>query len=568
MPRRRLDSGRCLQEYQPRTRTRTGCQTCRLRKIKCDEGKPVCKQCRAKGLRCGASTLLKWEADYRLLGLAHGRQGIWGKRSAEAPLPLGLASEMWCEVPDIFPWSFVNSTVDGAGLAIVEAEETGYLLQPPLLPGEAAKLEGSISTSSMRSPPVPARGLVNSLMPSLKAVPSLHSVQELQLLDYYVAAICPLTAQSTSSSSPFATLILPFSMTVSPVVLDSIMALAACHRSRHDAFYQPLALKLSNRVLHRLRTSLHAENSHRLVSEPETLLVMMVLCLFEIVNRNDERWVVHLKGARDLIRIRRQCVAYSPPSASSKELFALAERFFAYSDVIGRTACGEEPIFGADFWTAQGTKADAFLGCSPELVAILCEITELSRQHRCNPCVSSSVAFQVHAAAVEYRIGKLEQEVPDLNDDTLRASAELKRTAAGLYLHCALYGASPSMPIVHHYVRTILELASFLLQHKIVGGLAWPLFVAAVELDPLEELQWTDDDVGEDCKHARPFVLQALNRMEDSVSNVTRTRFIIQTVWQNREMEELSDSTVPGLGEGRFDWERHVAPLCHGLSLF
>ncbi|RAH81530.1 hypothetical protein BO86DRAFT_430933 [Aspergillus japonicus CBS 114.51] len=44
-----------------RTKTFTGCWTCRARKIKCDEGKPSCHQCYHKGLTCeGYSARLHW----------------------------------------------------------------------------------------------------------------------------------------------------------------------------------------------------------------------------------------------------------------------------------------------------------------------------------------------------------------------------------------------------------------------------------------------------------------------------------------------------------------------------
>ncbi|KAK5946096.1 hypothetical protein PMZ80_000235 [Knufia obscura] len=39
----------------PARRTRTGCKTCRQRKLKCDETKPVCGQCRKSNRECLAS---------------------------------------------------------------------------------------------------------------------------------------------------------------------------------------------------------------------------------------------------------------------------------------------------------------------------------------------------------------------------------------------------------------------------------------------------------------------------------------------------------------------------------
>ncbi|KAF2454471.1 fungal-specific transcription factor domain-containing protein [Lineolata rhizophorae] len=44
-----------------RTKTFTGCWTCRARKLKCDEGQPACNQCAIKGFFCeGYATRLQW----------------------------------------------------------------------------------------------------------------------------------------------------------------------------------------------------------------------------------------------------------------------------------------------------------------------------------------------------------------------------------------------------------------------------------------------------------------------------------------------------------------------------
>ncbi|KAK5254562.1 arginine metabolism regulation protein II [Exophiala xenobiotica] len=46
-----------------RTRTLTGCYTCRERKIKCDDGRPACKRCTALGVACqGYGVKLSWLA--------------------------------------------------------------------------------------------------------------------------------------------------------------------------------------------------------------------------------------------------------------------------------------------------------------------------------------------------------------------------------------------------------------------------------------------------------------------------------------------------------------------------
>lgn len=378
--------------------------------------------------------------------------------------------------------------------------------------------------------------------------------------------LCPLTVPSPLSKSPFATLILPFSISESPVVLNSILALAASHRARQDASFKATALQLSGGVLRYLGRRMSTTDTTQVALDPETLVITMLLCLTGIIHDSDERWVVHLRGARDLVRLRRQALpSAAPQSRSAAELVGFSEMFFAYQDIIGRTACGEEPIFDGDFWASHGagSDTDAWLGCSPGLVSILCEITGLSRQRSRDPSVATSDVFLTRAFELEKRLGRLEQRVLDPDDDILQTTAELKRLSAALYLECAIRGAQPCSPQVSDSVTQILRLVFALMERDVTAGLAWSIFVAAVELDPLEDLVWTTETSCAAPRHGRNFVLFALDKMAaDSVSNVSQTRSVIERVWQSRDMD-----THPDENRGRNDWEQHIAPFCHGLSL-
>lgn len=531
-----------------RKRTRSGCQRCRLRKIKCDERKPECGQCRAKGYQCQSTWPLKWEQDYLSRGLAFGRTGIWSKNNNNTNTTATTTQDThWCRFPRIRPYSFVNATVHHH-LVLTTARSNTSLT----------------AVSSISNPPLFLPGIRDPLASTL--------------LSYYLQCLCPLTVSSPTSTSPFATLIFPYSVSSSPAVLESVLALSACHRAKQDATFKDPALRLAGSVLRRLRHRLKTEDTTQVALDSDTLVIMVMLCLFEIVNECDERWVVHLRGARDLIRLRSQVVLpcqHAPSSATNDELALFAETFFAYQDVLGRTACGEEPIFADDFWvSSHGVSSDVtvWLGCSPELISILCEITALSRRRAEDAAVAHTTDFHTTTASLETRLGRLQQHVttqPD--DDILQTSAELKRLAAAFYLHCALRSAHPFLPESRLAISQILRLVSLLLERHVTAGLAWPIFVAAVELDPLEDLAlWTDETLNSavvPC-YGRPFVLYALNRMaRSSVSNVSQTRTVIERVWQSRDMEALQDGSGKCPTPGQNDWERHVAPFCHGLSL-
>ncbi|KAI4752810.1 hypothetical protein E4T52_15011 [Aureobasidium sp. EXF-3400] len=575
MPRKRVNPQESI-----RVRKRTGCDKCRARKVRCDEQKPTCGQCNAKGFECSTSIKLKWEQDYTSAGRAFGRAGLWSKNATEksnASSPCIHVTEdevSWIQIPLISSYSFINATV-GNIEQLTTLENLALEAMPVLNVVRTNDRDDTLSTASL-SPWLSARQPVfmsrqHSIPDALPMLPDLPSPMHSNLLSYYLEKICPITVPSSINKSPFANLLLPFSISSSPAVLEALLALAACHRSKKDIAFRSTSLRLGNNVLRTLRGRLSTEDPLKVAMDPETLVIMMILCQYEIINECDKRWVVHLKGARDLIRVRRNAQLSLLAGPASNELVEFTEKYFAFQDVIGRTACGEEPIFGSDFWTSQREDTDAWLGCSAGLVSILCEITELSRQHRSRPDVCLLPEFQFQAASLERRLCSLRQRVFDEDDNLLQLSAELKRLAAELYLHCALNGATPAMPLVVGHVQQILRLVSLLLEHGVLAGLSWPLFVAAVELDPMEDLEWAErQDLPEEVpSYARPFVLYALNCLGESnaIANIAKTRSVIERVWLTRSHDDLSNIQAEGLEKGHNDWERYIAPLCGGLSL-
>lgn len=555
----------------------------------------MCSNCRDKGLQCQRGVTLKWEQEYASRGLAFGRCGVsawpfalycpirqeadifqvWSKHGAvqdDAPR-LDPTLVQWLPLPHIQPYHFVNSTVEGFEESLAEQEELSWFSIKDDSFLAASERPGSSSSS------ISGYGLGGALVPFGTQSPSsrvspvafLHSPSEFPqlenpsyspLLDYYLERLCPLTTPSVRARSPFASLILPFSVQASSTALNSILALSARHLSKMNRAWKPIAMQLEGKVLHSLRRRLMTEDPERVALDPEVPTIMMMLCLYEIINKCDERWVIHLRGARDLIRTRRRLLT---SSSTSNPLLQFSERFFAYQDVIGRTACGEVPIFGEDYWDASDTNADAWLGCSPELVSVVCSITELSRSRRS----TDPEEFAIKAESLEQRLASIEQLVSDPDDNALRRSAEAKRLAAIVYLYCALYGATPSTPLVAHHVKEVLSFVSESVGAGLAAGLTWPLFVAAVELNPLDDELWTDTKTAEPV-YGRPLVLRAFNHLaKSSVSNVVRMRDVVSKVWELRERELVGSPISDGKADDaeKNDWERFVAPLSINMSL-
>ncbi|CEJ53691.1 hypothetical protein PMG11_00040 [Penicillium brasilianum] len=570
MPRRKAAD----RASQVKTRSRSGCRECRASRVRCDTKKPVCTRCLERGLPCSTNLILKWESEFVSRGMAFGRAGVWSKNRTDASPASGSCASSpafsvddmreWCALPAIHPWAFINigmttfETPDQIDIALNE-----QLALVPITNHDAVSIAGDALADhlafgfySIRNVGGLRRAMNPGPSPALSLFPGISEIGHTELFDYYLQQVCPRTTASSTLSSPFASVILPFSVSASPTLFKAIQSLAACHWARQDPAYSTLGLRLKSETLRDLRRRLSYEGSATCCTDPEVLVVMMMLCLYEILDKCDEHWTIHLKGAKDLIRLRRQRVDAVPDPVTT-----FAEHFFAFQDVMGRTACGEEVLFGSDYWKTDDQLIDLWMGCSPELVAILSSITELSRARRQLQSGNSSTLFSVRAASLEHQLENLVQEVGDGDDDILASVAEAKRLAALLYLHCALYGASPTTPLVVNYVHQILRLVSDLLERESMASVMWPVFVAAVELDPSRDELWSSPD-GQPVS-GRLVVLQALASMADStLSNIARTRAVIIQAWQARDQDLLKAPQTE-----TNDWEKYVAPISTSMSL-
>ena len=494
---------------------------------------------------------------------------IWSKHGR--PKSDAVRSETtgtsWLPLPTVESCHFINDSsepFDGNETAIVLRGSRDVTRSSPLSPFENHKHHSDRRARQYATPSPP---------PGLASLPSLRDPRHGHLISYYCERLCPLTVTSHQRTSPFYSLIMPFCTSASSVVSDALLALSARHLSRTDSTWAITAVKLESKVLRDLRHRLAIAKPSEIWRDHELPVVMMLMCLYEILNRCDQRWVVHLKGARDLIRARRAVSGRDPSQQDSiNELTRFAERFFAFQDVIGRTACGETPIFGSDYWDASDQVIDAWLGCSPALVSIVCSVTELSRSKKRDYNSITSNDFAVQAATLESELSSLQQVVSaGGNDELLMRSAEIKRMASRVYLHCALYGANPCAQIIKDSVRQVLRQASRFLDEDIAAGMVWPLFVAAVELDPLDDELWSDETTGLPV-YGRSLVLRMLEHMgTTSIANVTRTREVICKIWNARDMamagEEPPTSSSPPETLLDDDWDRFVAPVSSNISL-
>lgn len=582
-------------------RSHTGCDRCRVRRRRCDKRKPVCTECLAKGYQdCKVSLTLKWQQDFAAFGKAHGRSGVWSKNKGTSPLSdddvetvfsddqPGLSG--WICAGHVFRWHFLNYFLHD-----MEEGTTRLVVSP------RSDLTGQTGHMSMLSTP-------------LSQIPVWRNFQgdanvDAALLSYYINRLCPITVPGSRGSSPFASLIIPLAHNAaSPALLDSLMCLSASHRSRFDQSFRSTASSYAASALRHLRLAMKTPafcDNHSAYAE--VLVTVLLLCQSEITRSCDGSWVVHLKGAREMVRrYRKRSIPASGQFSYPKQLekaliehssptISFAEQYFAFHDVLGRTACGEEPVFAADFWSNLGkgddSTIDPWLGCSPRLMRIVSTITELSWQ---NQTMLSSADGTLPPIYGYRSIDDIAQELSNLQqhctqsmssldrqdsqpnthiDSLLAALAEAKRLAVEVYFHSALRGATPASMEITSRVQQILQLvyvATTSTDTLHATGLLWPIFVSAVSLDACNEMEWLKETTGVSDtvpRYARPFVLYALEQQRDGLGNIDRVRGVIERVWKARERGRSAGLRNTGNSLIESDWRHYVAPYCHSMSL-
>ena len=234
MPRKRDPSKQTSQ------RSHHGCQRCRLHKIRCDEVKPRCGHCSSRGYSdCTFSLVLKWEADYKRVGRAFGRSGVWCKHdlsdsaSEYAGSNTSSAAELGSprQPTHVHSSGFINLSI--RDFDDVDENET---CEPISLGHGTLTFDGTVAASHAEA---------QEQWPMIRTLrdPLANNLQQADphLLSYYLHRVCALTVPSANyaTESPFSALLFPFSLSCSSTaIVEALLGLAASHWSRFDKTYR------------------------------------------------------------------------------------------------------------------------------------------------------------------------------------------------------------------------------------------------------------------------------------------------------------------------------------------
>lgn len=156
------------------------------------------------------------------------------------------------------------------------------------------------------------------------------------------------------ASNGFQNIVIPMS-TNHQSIMHSILAVAAFDRRRKDAFYGVVALKQKENALLHVRSKVLANSAQ---DYDESIVLAIMLCVFEIKDGSGEDWAKHLHRGRAIL--------HSQVQKKGSQLWAggiawWANKFFGYLAV--NSASGKEPeaseIFEThELWLSKGFEVE------------------------------------------------------------------------------------------------------------------------------------------------------------------------------------------------------------------
>ncbi|KUJ23642.1 uncharacterized protein LY89DRAFT_189135 [Mollisia scopiformis] len=496
--------------------SRHGCVSCKERRLRCSEERPVCSRCLDDGRSCEYVLRLIWEDESSRRGVKHGR---------------GKNAEI----------SFVDPTPskDVAEKAQWRPRRNGRSYFLNTIPED---MDAAQSMAVMR------------FDGRYKSMPRLHVPQTLGLsnvdrilFQYYQVQVCRNLTLVDDSSNCYRQIILPLSISYE-CVKRSILAIGALYLSLNQPSvlvdYYSLALHQKQRTLHQLRYDIASLNG---ASSNHVLVAMLMLCLFDITDDCQTSWSTHVSAAADLI-------GTEDTQSLEPSLVSFVSKFFATRDVMGRSACGARSKFRKIAWN-NPQEIDKSAGCSSELLGIISSITDISRQMAEN-MENDSPHLVRQVITIESQLDELIQLLP--TDSALNSEQEaflvqtsaLVHNAAKLYFYTALHSALPSTLIVRRLIAD---------QVLVITGIPilrsahlWSVFVTAL-------YAFNDEE--------RIFFLEQFDKLEEvsaTRSSTQAARSIVQTVWKKRDLDVDGEQVTES---GVSDWVRFVRPMSEGLSL-
>ncbi|KAM5344701.1 hypothetical protein ACJ41O_010563 [Fusarium nematophilum] len=462
------------------SRSRDGCFSCRRRKRRCDEEKPVCLRCRKTGDDC-----------------------VFPERaSASNPLKFVIAAS-----PDHYVVPIQGSHRNASFLNLSAREVLAINSRLFLFPASSHLL-------------------------ALTSCPNAFG--QSRPLSCNVEVISSSRVYVQTGPNGFRTSVIPRVLYQQGPLLSAVLAMSAAEWAQNIVVdgrdYRALSMQYKVRALQELQQSLPDSQSSE-----GNLLTCVLLSSLEIAQGSRPTWLRHLQGA---LAILDNFAGMIDPNIAQ---FAL--QYFRFRYILMETTqpatpdSFDEAMAGlaraeAVLPTLQGTRGiiDAQIGCSMELVDIVNEISALSLVSGGSNDARSTDHLYTKGEEIERKLIELTIHDFDDTDEYLLKSAESFRIAAQIYLRLVCYNTAITHPSILQPHEALLScLSDIIVEEQVRRSFPmWPLFLAGCACSSDEQ---------------RKVVLDYFTLLDGKwpISNISAVWNAVRTVWHTRDL--ISSST-------------------------
>ncbi|KAI0175990.1 fungal-specific transcription factor domain-containing protein [Hypoxylon sp. FL1284] len=483
-------------------RTRSGCQKCRERRVKCPEERPICGHCRRLGFTCRYETKLNWQ-DVVLLE---------SHDNTQQRLPEDL-------IVSIQSWMFLNTAqadFDPDGLS--DGSENTLNRHS----AQAVDLD----LEYQRDMPVPYPHYVS---------PFHLGEAESYLWSYFDQHMTPQIVIDPGFN-PYRHIVLKMATCFQEGPLFQCVLAAASNQlqSIGHGEYEPAvwlhrakALRLLRMQIAQLASDETGGESDRTCKD-QIIASTIMLTFFEISKDCSNSWTVHSDFARTFLSSRLKDV--NNMSAEQEALLYFAVTYFVSHDILaatGGTLAEAAEMVDEMCRSTDNSTIFGITGCSKDLLILISEITQISLLIRQSSNRQLSATIQQRRDDVERHLHQLRQDIPGefgSFKSEFTMVAEVKRLTTILYLYSRIDDAGPHEP---HMIRITSQILTLLpkISLRTHTGL-WPLFMVATL------------GVRPECDEDRKFLLSRITELYETrqLANVNKARLIVEDVWKLRDL--------------------------------
>lgn len=461
-----------------RTRVKTGCLPCRLRRKKCDELKPICSGCKRNHLICS----LKPESQNQATSC--------DKEYQSSLSPNYLAQEM------------TSKTVSSSEKS--ESDEIGLRFKQSYMPHQPKCEQGVIPLTT------PDQLHFSALFGSL----NLRHPASRILLEHYVHKTANLLSITRGPQNPFITCVMPLAL-ADPMIMDSILALSGSHlcHTVPGADLTSTSLIHYNLALNQLKyklTRIDAGNPADPVRLLLTILVLsitevsillssqtvansrMYLMLLQSVSGNSKGAIFHhLRASSHFVPL----VLALDPTHGDQEVSAFLLETYAYMVSIVNITVNTQPAFPSLVLDPYIASLERFKGCKSfgtmfgyarDLLSLVPTICTLGYnrilEESAGECSSESLAcYKAIRSKIENWQEPSTRENSGIYTKDLTNAAKVYKEAVLIFLHTAFYASNVTDPellaLVDKSICESLVFADFDTDSPVLTVMLWPCMI-------------------------------------------------------------------------------------------